>query len=201
MFLKLSSITVILVLLAGCASRTPKTPMGLSTPSPEARLRLDQIKDMKDFYASGKTAFSDGKKGGTASIEWQQLGHNYSVILIGALGSGTLAIQGNGHQVTLTTSEGQRYTANTPEALIEQHLGWVMPISSLQYWLKGIDAPGPAPSRAEWDDQNRLTLLEQQGWTIQYISYTQVAGLELPAKLQLDRAPIRLRFIFKQWRF
>jgi outer membrane lipoprotein LolB len=164
-------------------------------------MNLGQVKNIKNFYATGKVAFSDGKKGGTASIEWQQLDHNYSVVLIGALGSGTLAIQGNGDQVTLTTSEGQYYTANTPEQLIEQHLGWIMPISSLQYWLKGVDAPGPAPTRMEWDQQNRLAVLEQQGWTIQYVSYAEVSGIHMPTKLQLDRGPIRLRFIFRQWRF
>lgn len=162
---------------------------------------MPQLNPLQSFRAFGKVAFHDGKRGGTASLEWQQSLQQYSILLMGALGIGSLQVSGTPGHVTMVTSDGQTTEASTPEALIRQKLGWLIPVSPMQYWLKGLGAPGEAPIREEFDAANRLAVLEQQGWKISYVTYMNIAGIEVPEKLMLENGPIKLRFIFRKWEF
>lgn len=162
-------------------------------------IRQKQLSAITSFEASGKVSFTEGKKGGNASFDWNQTKNQYSILLSGALGIAAVRINNDGHQVYLTTSQGEKQVAKDAEQLIKQTLGWDIPVTPLVYWLRGIPAPGHT-SHGMLDSHNRLVSLEQQGWKIIYQSYSKVSGVELPQKILLERGPIRVRFIFKKWR-
>lgn len=163
--------------------------------------RQKKLQELNCFEARGKVSFTQGKKGGNAAFEWNQSQAHYSILLMGALGIAAVRINHDGHEVTLTSSRGEKYAAKTAEQLIKQSLGWQIPVTPLVYWLRGIPAPGKAPSLGMLDSHDRLVVLEQQGWKISYQSYINVSGIELPQKILLEHGNIRLRFIFKKWVF
>jgi len=76
-------------------------------------------------------------------------------------------------------------TASGPDAdqLIEQLLGWRLPVAGLSDWLEGRPEPS-RPARTQMND-NRVSSIEQDGWTIRIDEYSTVTNK--PRRLQLDR--------------
>ncbi len=69
--------------------------------------------------------------------------------------------------------------AQSPEALLEEQLGWKLPVSHLVWWVRGLPAPD-SKSRLGLDNDSRLATLEQDGWQVEYLSYTEQNGYWLP---------------------
>lgn len=160
------------------------------------------------FSVFGKVAFKHGNKGGNASLDWQQEGESYIVYMYGPLGSESITLYGRPHHLKLLHSDGRQASANTPEALLYRELGYEIPVSGLQYWLRGIPAPGTF--RKAVDAQGRLQRLEQNGWVIDYLAYMTYHSrsgkpISLPKKIELrhlnspDGEETRLKFFFQKW--
>jgi len=207
--MRLQTITIItfcfaVLCLSGCV-RTLQTPSDLHTVSgitaeKASKVSKQNLSSLHDFEAVGKIGFSDGKQGGNASIYWEQHPNAYQVRLYGPLGSGSLQIMGNtSGDVRLLREDGKIIRAKTPEALVHDELGWVIPVSGLRYWLRGLPAPGAPPTRMALDAEQRIWQIQQQGWSILYESYQSLDGLDVPYKLTLKNGPIRLKFIFRRW--
>ncbi|HXH54593.1 MAG TPA: lipoprotein insertase outer membrane protein LolB [Gammaproteobacteria bacterium] len=195
--MKLLTICITLFLLGGCAA-VIQAPDTLHTTT-HSKVRNQNLAYLKDFEVIGKIGFSDGKQGGNASVVWEQHPQSYQIRLYGPLGSQAIQIKGEPNRVSLTKTDGKIITANTPEALVHQELGWVIPVSGLRYWLRGLPAPGTAPKKMLLDGSNRLWQIDQQGWKIQYQAYKSIEGRDVPYKLLLTNGSIRLKFIFDRW--
>lgn len=197
-FKKLMLFSLCYLCLFGCAkpsSHSELDPISLLN----ARGRPPSSMSINAFVAKGKVSFSDGQQGGHASLEWRQTNNHYFILLMGPLGIGSLQIVGGPSSVSLTTAQGESLQAKTPEKLVKQALGWTMPISPLQHWLRGLPAPGTRPHQKQLDTKNRLQFLSQDGWTISYQAYTSMGGIAVPQKMLLQNGPLRLKFIFNEW--
>jgi len=192
-----SAILLCFSLMTGCAMHQVQAPTKATLTSVATQKKL---KALNKFAATGKVGFSDGERGGNATLRWEQEGNDYQLRLYGPLGSGSIKIVGQAGSVYLVQSNGQTVTAKTPEALVQRELGWTIPVSGLRYWLRGIPTPG-TPSKMKYNENGELESLEQQGWTVYYQSYQDIQGLRLPYKLLLQNGPIRLKFIFHEWQF
>lgn len=186
-----------LSLLTGCGAE-PKPTSATTLSSAATQHRLQHL---KNFEARGKVGFSNGEKGGNASVRWIQQGQDYRIHLYGPFGAGSVEIVGRKGSVYLVRSDGSTVSAKTPEELVRQELGWVIPVSGLQYWLRGIPAPSSQPSNIAMSQQKEVEQLTQNGWTVRYQSYQDVDSLRMPHRLVLTNGPIRLKFIFNQWQF
>ncbi len=92
---------------------------------------------------------------------WIQQGHDFSLELYGPLGLGATELSNQNMQYTLKTAEGKIYQADSPEALMQEALGWSMPVSGFVYWLWG----NPEPDFPFTQNGN---VLNQDGWQITY---------------------------------
>ena len=188
----------VICLCSGC-STTILPPDKLST-STHSIVRQQSLTRLQNFEASGKVGFSDGKKGGNANLQWTQLGDLYQIRLYGPLGSGSLLINGNAKEVYLTQADGKIIHAQSAEELVRAELGWIIPVSGLRYWLKGLPVPKDHLKQIKFDKEQRIWFMEQQGWSITYQSYQIIQGIAVPQILMLNNGPIRLKFIFHDWR-
>ena len=95
---------------------------------------------------------------------------------------------------------GDVFTAASPEDLILQQLGYELPVSFLEYWIKGIPAPN-TPADLTFNELNQLTHLSQFGWSVSYTDPRQYGAISLPRRVELTRSQndIRLRFIGLNW--
>lgn len=196
-------LTSLMCLACLTACSPPTTPTSASTLSSAATEK--RLKHLKNFEARGKVGFSNGEKGGNATVRWIQRGQDYRIHLYGPFGAGSVEIVGRNGSVHLVRSDGSSVSAKTPEELVKNELGWVIPVSGLQYWLRGIPAQGSAPSNIvisnQTENQKELEQLTQQGWVVKYQSYQDVDSLRMPHRMVLTNGPIRLKFVFNQWQF
>jgi len=87
-----------------------------------------------------------------------------------------------------TATGPQMQTASGPNAdeLIEQVLGWRLPVAGLADWIEG--RPDPARPARTRRDGDRVSEIEQDGWTIRIPEYSPTTTR--PRRLDLDRPMI-----------
>lgn len=185
-----------LLVLTGCANTIQPSKNLSLVNQPKIEKKLAQL---HQFKISGKLGFSQGKQGGNVTLHWEQSKENYHIQLLAPLGSGSLQIRGHSKRVFLILPTGESLQAKNPDQLIEEQLGWTIPLSGLSYWIRGIPAPGCPPTAVIADDKKRIRQIKQQGWIITYHSYQQIDGLELPLKLILKHQDLQLKLFLRHW--
>jgi outer membrane lipoprotein LolB len=186
-----------LLLLAAC-SHQPRQP---STPiNPEQQAALDRI---THWAFSGKFAFRAPNDNGTATIEWRHADVSYHIQLSGPLGQKRTRIIGTPTTVRLEQAGVAPQEAATPEQLLEEQLGWTLPLTQLTYWVRGLPEPNKRVTASQLNEQGLLAHLQQGGWDIHYPRYSHLmAGNQrvwLPTKIEAAYGEIRLTLIIRQW--
>jgi len=177
----------LVLLLTGCAQAPKSIPLNLSWPQ-----RQQQLTGLTAWQFRGHVVFKMPERKFSANVYWQQAPASYQVMLFGPLGFNAVNLSGNADQVSLKDSKGHVYTAESPEVLMQQQLGWSLPISSLNYWVRGLPAPGPI-TNVVYDAFHRIEVLEQQGWSIHFIAYQRVQQFELPKEIIFTQAKFYMR--------
>lgn len=181
--LRLSPLLVLLLLLSACGTQS------LAPPTPGQQ---EGTAGLWHWQLQGRLALNDGQSSHSASLDWQQQGDRYQLQLFGPLGQGSARLDGEPFLVSLTTSDGQLLQAASPEQLIQQGLGWNLPLSNLVYWVRGLPAPGRFDRLS---DQQ----IQQQGWQVEWRRYTETAGHRLPSLLVATQGPVQLRLAINTW--
>ncbi|AOY98580.1 lipoprotein localization factor LolB [Cupriavidus sp. USMAHM13] len=127
------------------------------------------------------------EEGVQGSFHWQEQGRNVRLDLISPLGQ-TLAI------VTATPSGATLDLPNQPprnapqvDSLLEDALGFALPVAGLRDWLHARPSRG-SPAAATRDEQGRLATLQQNGWTVRYVSWQDAAAAGAqPRRIDLAR--------------
>lgn len=184
-----------LLLVSGCATRTPLPTRDLAGEWARHLARVDQ---WQAWRLEGRVAVRHAEEGWHAGIRWSHSPGSFELQLSGPLGQGSVWLQGDREGVVLNDGR-QRREADDPEQLLERELGWRLPLDGLTDWVKG--APhGEVGARMELDAEGRLARLEQSGWTIRYLKYEAQEGTDLPTRLVLESPQVRLKLIVDQWR-
>ena len=216
-WLNLTVIGIIIVLLSGCASQTPRTtsptsssppheqrPSGThsepypSTEDPHAAPEYT-TEDLQQWQVQGKLGIRVPGDSGSVYFNWKQGNDDFAIHLSGPLGQGSSWLHGNEHRVSLQQGNREPVYADNMEALMHSTLGWALPVSELYFWIRGIPAPDIAVTHQAYNDANRLVQLQQQGWQLTFERYRQTSNLHLPGKLIAKRDNIKLTFIIKNW--
>ena len=189
-----------LALLAGCATQAP-TP-----ESPRERgdwsAQLDELKSLERWRLAGKVGLRTAQDATSANLDWYQMRYHYRMLISGPFGTGRSVLEGSPDGVTLTTGDG-RFSAETPEQLMQEQLGWSLPISALDSWVRGLPAPIVA-HEMQADEHGFPKRLRQAGWTIEYRDWTWApelrGGLWLPRRLVMTFDDLRATLVVNQWR-
>ena len=186
-------------LLFGCSSQTI-TPTQQDRPAPSWQQRQQQLLPLTQWQVQGKIRIQTKEEDTSANLSWSQHPDHYQIYLAGPLGQGAISIAGsNENGVTLDIGGEQRYQADSAAQLLQQQLGWSIPISQIGYWARGMPAPGVTYSK-RLDGQNRLKQLNQEGWILNYVDYHSDQQPQLPRKIKLSRGEaLKLTLILKQW--
>ena len=179
---------LVAVLLASCATVAPMHPAGWTE-------RLQLLQRIGNWDLQGRAAVAIGSRGWQASVDWRQHADQSVVHLAGPLGIGAsvLALGPDGLSVNGSPPSPQGVE------IMERRLGFALPVANLRYWLLGI--PDPAgPSSVRFNAQDRVSHLEQAGWTVDFLRYRVHAGDWLPALLVLRSEGVRVRIVVDQWK-
>jgi len=183
------------LLLTGCVTIPAKR--GALNQQLSWQSRQAQLSHLTRWQLNGAVAIETAQHGQSASLIWQQQLQHYQIDLFGPLGAGHVILKSNKQGVTLT-SNGKHYQSHTAEALMQQILGWHLPVSNLYFWVRGLPAPR-LKYKIKFDAYHHIIELQQQGWHIFYQQYTEVDGIDLPSKLTLQSDNLKVKFIISRW--
>lgn len=194
---------LLLIVLGGCASlpsgwpfrATPEQAVAANATAEHAA----RVRAVKAWRLAGRIAVQRDDQGVNAGLDWQQDGARFDLRVVAPLNGGTFALAGDDRGVTLVTPKGERFAAVSAEALMEAHLGWMLPVSGARWWVRGVPAPAAPVSQEYFDAQGRWTDFEQSGWRISVLDYVTAGELSLPRKLYLSQAGLQVRVVIKSW--
>lgn len=167
-------------------------------PTSHTPAKNQPIKALQHFYAEGVLGLRMPDGAQNLHWEWQAQADHYTLTLRAPLGVGTLKVVGKGGYIALIKPDGQKVSAKNPEQLLLQETGWSLPISGLADWIKGQPIKGVACQTID-DANHRLSILKQNGWTIHYLHYTRISGMNLPDKINFNTEKIFLKVVIKKW--
>lgn len=184
-----------LLLLQSCST----TPPPSTTPTLPWQARQQQLHQFNAWQLNGKMALQSAQDAGSANLDWQENKRHYVISLFGPFGTPGPKLIGEPGKITLITANGKHAMAKSPEELLAKLWGFNVPISNLYYWIRGLPAPGMVTNQA-FDGAHRLTELEQQGWHIQFSHYTNAGSLDLPSKIFITSAALKIKIFISEWK-
>jgi outer membrane lipoprotein LolB len=171
------------LLLAGCTT----VPVTLQRPS-----QVDA-----PFAFNGRVAIKQGGKRENAGLRWVHRAAEDEILLLAPLGQTVARIHRDDGLATLDAS-GKHYEARDMESLMQQVLGWQLPLAGLKHWLYALPEPG-SESLIERDPNGQVSVLRQDGWEISYSRYAAPAIDALPLRLDLKREGVDVLLLIDEW--
>lgn len=159
---------------------------------------LNTLSAVKSFSLKGRLGVVTQKQGFSGSINWQHSLQEDDIEVFSPVGGKVAHIRKTAQDVTLTTQEGRKISAQNAESLTETTLGFRLPLTGLSDWALGK----PTSSKIDastWDNEGRLLTLKQDGWDISYENYQENNGIFLPNKVTLKSQPLNLKLIIENW--
>ncbi len=186
-----------LALLAGLPAGCANAPRALE--GGDWNRQREGLAALEQWQLRGRVNVRYDNESHTPRILWRQRQRNYNIRLWGSFNAGNTLISGGPDGVSLE-SDGEVLTAATPENLILEQLGYELPVSRLEYWVRGLPAPA-GDVELDFNDANQLRTLRQDGWSVQYDDPRRYGELSLPGAIELSRAAddVRLRFVGLRW--
>ncbi len=178
------------------------TSIPIAPPAEEnsdwARQR-DRLQELDSWELRGRVNVRYDNESHTPRIQWMQQSVEYHIRLWGTFNAGNTLIVGRPGYVTLE-QDGEILSATSPEQLILQQLGYELPVSHLNYWIKGLPSP-EMEADLSFNDLNQLVTIKQADWTINLSDPRQYGSISLPRDVVLTRPKndIRLRFFGLNW--
>lgn len=161
------------------------------TANASKQARLQCLQQMQNWEAEGRVSIQNKNQAHTASYKWQQAQQNYRAYFYSPFTSQSLTITGNATEVTIEEVHGM----NADEVEFEQNL----PLAQLGYWARGMPSPNSPPKLLVYDACNQLQKMQQDGWLVEYQSYTTTEIITLPEKIVMQKDPIKVKLIIKRW--
>lgn len=171
--------------------------------------RQTQLQDA-DFRLRGRIGLKDPSAEGhgerpaaralSTSFDWQQAGERFRIEFWGAFGQGRALLFGDGAAASLRDARGNVTSGVDIDALMEQTLGWAVPVAALRHWVRGRVDPSLAAAAEQRDGEGNLVRFEQSGWTIRLSRWRQTAIGAAPGRVVAERAGRVVTVICKEWR-
>jgi outer membrane lipoprotein LolB len=181
------------ILLTACKTLPPP-----AAPTEPWEVRRSALQHRDRFDLSGRIAVAAAEEGFNAKLRWKQQGARSNLSLDGPLGVGGVRITADGSSFNVINARGETLDSEAARHEITARLGFEPPLESLRFWVLGV--PDPArPADEVLDADQRLASLRQDGWQIDYTSYSVVGGHWLPSRMTLKRDDIRVRLLVDGW--
>ena len=183
----------LVMLASGCALFAPDEPDRVMSSAQQKRLYA-----VNSWVLEGRVAVKSNEGSWSASLIWQ---HDQSIDklrLAGPLGQGGVAVEMSEEAIQITHSDGTVVTSDAPEQLLQEEVGFHVPIAALRFWVLGLAVP-EVDFKPRYDATNQLREIEQSGWRMSYERYVAVGEWILPEKLVIEQEDKRLKLVADEW--
>ena len=133
-------------------------------------------------------------------FEWEQDEQGIRINLLSQLDQTIARITQNAQGATLEMNGKPPRTASDLDQLLQDTLGWSLPVAGLRDWLQGFVAiDGNKPVAVKAEDQT----INTQGWKLRYVSWHEQPGP--PKRLDLQRyteqaGEVSIRIVVNEWK-
>lgn len=182
------------IVLSGCA-RAPVE----SRITPSWDTRRDELMRLESWDLKGRIAVRTQNESGSGSLLWAQRRDIFDIRVIAPLSGRTYELSGAAGSVTLRTPDRNTVQAEDAETLLQQAEGWYFPVSELIYWIRGLPAPVLKVDQMQLDEEDRVSTLNQGGWSIRYRNYLRIGEASLPGRMDLENEHVRVRLSVREW--
>ena len=160
--------------------------------------RAVAIEGVSNWNLVGRISLDDGEEGGSGRLQWVVKSNHSTMDFHGAMGRGAWHLDINPAEAQLRLADGSQYVADGVDELLEQQIGWPIPVEALQWWVRGLAAPGAIDAQ-RLDDTGLLTSLAQFGWQIDFNRYASDSGVALPVRLDARQDNYRVKLAISRW--
>jgi outer membrane lipoprotein LolB len=185
------------VALAGCASVKPQGP---STSNAATAVTAQTSRSYQGRFAVQYNDQNGQQRNAYGNFSWQETGDTVTLQLRNPLGQTLAIVTSSPASATLELPNRQPLTADNVSTLMQNALGFALPVEGLRYWLQ----PSPAPTsraRTEKDPEqpSRLKQITQDGWTIDYLAYADAPATGVKrVNLSRSEPPLDIKLVLDQ---
>jgi outer membrane lipoprotein LolB len=176
-----------LTLLGGCAL-LPQAPLPVARPAQQGSA---------PFAINGRISIKHQEARQSAGLHWMHQGQSDEILLLNPLGQTAARVYRDDRNATLDSGD-KHYQDVDAESLMEQVLGWHLPLNGLHHWVLGMADP-TSPAQIERDSTGRIAVLRQDGWEVRYLRYADGKPDSLPARLQLSHEDLQVQLLIDEW--
>lgn len=192
---------ILLMLLWGCAS-TPESATAITTKDESAAYSSKFAPIPNNWTVTGRISIINEQENWYAKFTWIQQADDFQISFTGPLGETELQISRIAGKVTLKLP-AEEYSGTDLEQLIYQQTGWILPLSSLYYWIQGFPDP-QSNAQLAYNEEQQSSEMTQAGWRIQYprriaIAQPENALILLPKKIIASKEDMKIKLIVTRW--
>ncbi len=156
------------------------------------------LESLSEWEFTGSINVRDADEAHSSRIRWRQNNELYRINLWGTFNIGATEVNGKPGEVRIDQEGEEPIITDTPEQLLYDRIGYELPVTELNFWIKGIPAPGPSQELSFADNQQLLSFV-QAGWRVDYLGYTNFGQQTLPTRIRVQKPPLRLDLIRLNW--
>ncbi len=176
-----------LTLLNGCALLP-------SAHSPVARPAQSEV---VPFALNGRVSIKHLETRNSAGLHWTHQSQSDEILLLNPLGQTAARVYRDDGNATLDTGD-KHYQDVDAGSLMEQVLGWHLPLNGLHHWALGMADP-ESPAQIERADNGQISVLHQDGWDVSYLRYADGKPDSLPSRIQLNHEDLQIQLLIDEW--
>ncbi len=195
---KIGLLLLLLLAVIGCSS-LPEVALDEQSRDRWSQYQLEAGR-FNHWDLHGRAAIFVNDEVHNVGLKWNRNPETFEMILEAPFGQGMFRLQSNRKLVNLTLPDGQVvYGEDAEEALIKV-IGWSIPVSGLEFWIRGIPQKD-GDANYDLNGDGRLKSLLQNGWRINYLDYFEPQGPAkgLPRKMYLKRNDLAIKIVIEHW--
>lgn len=187
------SIVFVLALaqLTACSWTQPSVQPDIDVRGNQAALLLQE-----QWHATGRVLIRQPDASWQANLEWLHRSGYDRLVFSTALGGVAFIIERSGAVVSITDDEGVTHVGATRDLL--QQYGFVIPLDSLGFWMRGLADPDH-PARVLQQDQGWVTAFEQNDWLIYSDRFNPVQGVWWPHRITVKQNQNMMKYVVDAW--
>jgi outer membrane lipoprotein LolB len=189
------ALLMVLALLVACA---PARIRGNRALLAEQSAREAALASRGGWLIEARLGVSDGHDGGSGDLTWRQQGDAYDFVLRAPVTGKSFHLHGDASGAVLEGLDQGTLRGIDAESLLQEALGWQVPMAELRDWVRGMRASN-APAELAFGADGLPSLLTQDGWKVEYRDWFAAMDPPLPRKVFAERGDYRVRVVIRTW--
>ena len=191
--MRIALLLLLAILVAGCAQAPVRDGKAIFA------IQKDRLAGLENWSINGRFAIRYQDEGGSGLIRWVRTGDDYDLRLYDAIGRMQLRLWRESGVVRMQSRENGTQTSESAEQLMQAQIGWSLPVTALDRWARGLEAPNMSVDEYVVDGLY-VRRLVQGAWQIDYSRHELVDKLWVPGLIHIQGDDISLKVIVETWK-